>query len=474
MNIFWFFAILNAVPVLLVVASTPLKGLSRWVSPDTLVVLMLFAVFSVRPLFSERFRPSAIAGSGFYGLVPSLDGQVAASIVGSVLLWSIAVGALWKSRRRGVAEHGSGTPLHLVASDGFLPGRAVFITVSSLAVYSAALISFMGVQGFLALSRGRSAEATMDFVPELITVIPLAGSIAGAMLILNAGDKEIKPAGWLAVVFCVAASIFAVSQLGTRMYIIPALLIVLTATLMRKPTRVRLWHVAAGGVALIALAVLPYVRSAGSRIAGESLFDALVRSFEEVGPLGAAKSFFTSYDTQMYDYIAILATEYQNGHLEMGWGRGTFVEFLTRPFPSGMAPFSERSSELKIHLFNYSCFGADCPAPNPVLSVGGLLFFDGWYLAVLVGGLLLGAFVRTLAHRWADSRCLSPANNLVTAVCASYAMIAVRTDTVFAVWWCIYTLAVAAVVVLAMSPKSTGPPGGRFVTKPLLQQSGGH
>ena len=421
-------------------------------------MIILYAVFAVRPLFVERFRPSAISGSGFYGLVPSLEGQITASVVGSVLLWSIAVGALWQTQRykrhdqlRGGAQPAD-DPAANVQTD-FQPGRAVLITVTSLALYAAVLIAIMGFSGFLALSGGRSAEAAMDFVPELITVIPLAGSIASAVLILSAGANRIGLSGWLAIGFCAAASVVTVSQLGTRRYIIPALLIVVTALLMRRPTRVRIWHLALGALALIALAVLPYVRSAGSRVAGESLLDALIRSIDETGPFGAGASFFTSYDTQMYDYIAVLASEFQNGNLQLGWGRGTIIEFIARPFPSSMTPFLERSSEFKIHLFNYSCFGADCPAPNPVLSVGGMLFFDGWYIAVLIGGLVLGLIVRALAHRWAMASSLTAAQNIFTAVCASYAMIAVRTDTVFAIWWCIYTLVIAWLVLSAMGKR---------------------
>ncbi|MCH9732786.1 MAG: hypothetical protein K0U84_24510, partial [Actinomycetia bacterium] len=179
---------------------------------------------------------------------------------------------------------------------------------------------------------------------------------------------------------------------------------------------------------------------------GENLLEATIRIVRDFGPRDLAASFFMSYDTQMYDYIAVLAPSLEDGRIKLGLGSGTLVEFLAHPFPANLTPFVERSSELKVHVFNYVCNGCY----NPVISVAGTLFFDWWYPGVLFGGIVAGLALRTLSYRWSRAAIMSPSQNLVTAVISSYAMIAARTDTVYAIWWCIYSLIIAIAVLGAL------------------------
>lgn len=458
MNSFVLFAFFDALPVALVIFINPLKGLARWLSPDTLVVLMLYAIFGVRPLFSNRFRSAARRGEGIYGLVPSLDGQITASVVGMVLLWAIAVGAVAHSqwRKRKVQSAGNRVTVNIAACVTFesrsRSGRAVLITISSLAFFVAALTLIKGFNYLFAMAGGRSNDASTAGVPEFLMVLPLAGSIAAAATVLTARNQALTAIDWLSVAFCTLASLLGVSQLGFRRLIIPALLIVITALLMRTPTRVRVWHLAVGILGLVALAVIPYVRVAGSRQAGENMLDALIRAAKDFGAQGSGFNFFTSYDTEMYDYIAMLSWELDAGRIQLGWGKGTFVDFLARPFPAGFTPFtSTRSDDLTAHVYNYSCYqSATCDAPNPVLSVGGVLYFDWGFAGVLIGGIVVGFLVRAGADRWSRSAEFTVSQNLITAVVASHAMIAVRTDTMAALWWIIYAAVIARVIVAAM------------------------
>jgi len=456
MNVFWLIALVNLVPVAAVVATSPLRGLSRVLAPDTLVVGMLYAIFAIRPLFTDRFQASRFEYSGFYRFVPTYDGQLTASLVGILLLWSIGIGALWCSHWRklpaGPTTAGPEDRRTRQGTDAAdLPHvRAVAVTLAALALYFALIVSFMGLARALAMSEGRSDYVSSGAfgLPAIVYVIPLTGSIAAATLILMARSHPIGFPAWLSILFCTALSLVSVSQLGNRRFMIPAVLIVVGAFLMQKPIRLRLWHAVAGLLAIIFLAVVPYVRKAGSR-PGENLGEAMVRYIGDNGFVVLLRNMFTTYDTEMYDYIAVVAPRLENGRENYGFGSGTVLEFFLHPLPQNMFNFNERSSEVRSYLFNYGC-GVTCDLPNPVSSLGGVLFFDGWYVGVIVGGALAGVLVRVIAMRWSRAATSSVAQNMVTAISASFMAIAVRTETVGILWLCIYSLMIGFLVLAVM------------------------
>lgn len=445
MSSFWAFFLIDAIPIIFVIASCPLKGLSRLLAPDTLVVIVLFSVFAVRPLFLNRL---------FYGLMPTHDGEIVASVVGTLLLWSIAIGVYLSSHRyvnaRASESYTTASKVEPANHDSYPSAvRAVLITIVALVFYFGAQVAFFGLSAVTGMAAGRTATAVG--VPEVIVSIPLAGSIASAALILSRMSRNIFLSEWLAIGFCSSASLIATSLGGDRRYMIPAILIVVIALLMRRPLRIRLWHLPMGLLALSFLAALPNIRSAGARKGGEGLVGAFIRSFSESGGLrGLGQAFFVSYDTEMYDFTALLAEELDAGRLQLGLGSGTIIEFISHPFPKNITPFVERTLVLKEALFNYGCIGGSCKTPFPVLSAGGTLFLDGWYLGVVIGGVALGFGSRRLSQRWARAAKLSIPQNLVTAICSSYALIAARTDTIYAIWWCIYALIIAAVIVVVL------------------------
>lgn len=457
MNIYWMFALADLVPVVLIIATTPLRGLSRVLAPDTQVAVMLFAIFAIRPLFTNRFEASKSIYSGFYGFVPTRDEQIAASIVGVLLLWSIAVGAVWFSQwrkwspLRNLTEETERRP-----PDGstHLPyARAVFIALGGLSLYLLALIYYRGLGTVLAMPRGRNAEVAPQGVPEILDVFPLAGSLAAATLILMAQSRPIPVRARIAVFLCTSFSVVAVSQLGNRRFMIPAVMIVLTALLMRKMAPLRLWHAFAGVVLLAVFAVVPFVRSEGNR-PGENLAEAIVRYLGDFGFIAVFRNIFTTYDTEMYDYIAVVSSRLESGRADFGWGRGIFVEFLTHPLPFSMMGYTERSNEVRSYLFSFNC-GSDCRLPLPVPSVGGVLYFDAWYFGVVIGGLIVGMAVRALALRWHRASVSTVMQNVVTAVCVSFSAIAARTETITALWLCIYTLMVAYPVLVVIGARTS-------------------
>jgi len=466
MNVFWLIALVNLVPVAIVIATSPLRGLSRVLSPDTQLIAVFYAIFSIRPLFGDRFQSSRSSYSGFYGFVPTYQGQMTASLVGMSLLWSTAIGAFFYTLYRN--DRTEATPFTVSSVVDPSPDRecpqklphvrALVGTSAALAIYFLTLVIYLGVGRVLAMTRGRSAESAPKGVPEIVGVLPLAGSIAAATLILMARSRPIGIGAWFSITACTALSLITVSQLGTRRFMIPSLLIVITALLMRKPVRLRLRHMVLGVMAVAVFAVVPYVRSEGNR-QGKNLAQAIVRYFEDVGLLGSLRNIFTTYDTEMYDYIAVIAPRLSTGRADYGWGKGTLIEFLTHPLPANILESVERSNEVRGYLFNYSC-GIGCGLPFPVPSWGGVLYFDGWYFGVVVGGILGGVVVRWLAMRWSHAPSSTVAQNVMTAICVSYVGVAARTETITALWLCIYSAAVGVVVIVVMGAR-TGESGAR-------------
>jgi hypothetical protein len=455
MSPFWLIALVNLVPVAIVIASCPLRGLSRVLAPDTQLVAVLYAIFAIRPLFSQRFQASeSNLYRGFYGLLPTYEGQMTASLVGMLLLWSIAIGAFFRSQWRNGADpryyrSPALNPLLVNANMASLPHvRALICAVAAIVLYFATLVTLLGVARVLAMSRGRSAASAPQGLPEIVGILPLAGSIAAATIILMARGRPIGFSTWLSISACTALSLVAVSQLGNRRFMIPSLLIVGTALLMRKPARIRLWHAAVGLLTLLIFAVVPYVRSEGNRN-GLSFPQAIARYVGETGFSGTIRNIFTTYDTEMYDYIAVVAPRLASGRADYGYGAGTILEFLTRPLPASLLENAERSNKIREYVFNYDC-GISCGLPFPVPSLGGVLYFDGWYIGVVLGGILAGIATRALAYRWSHAATSTVAQNVFTAVFSSYVGIAARTETVYALWQAIYTAMIAAVVLLVL------------------------
>jgi hypothetical protein len=234
-----------------------------------------------------------------------------------------------------------------------------------------------------------------------------------------------------------------VSALGTRRFMIPAVLMPISAALIRRSARLRLWHLAIGFVGLLFVAIVPMVRSAGARLPGENLLTASFRYASERGIEGILEPIFASYDTEMLDYIALVSSRIHAGWLSFGLGRGTLLEFILRPVPASMLGQTPWSDKVLINLWG----GTGCGHPYcPVASVAGVTYFDGGFPLVIVGSFAFGFVVRWLATRWVYNRHLGDFRATVVAIASSFALVAARTNTVHATWWCIYTLIIAGAI----------------------------
>lgn len=441
------FAVCGVCAVYLI-ASTPVTGLGRYLAPDSVAGLTLFAIFGLRPLFTDRFSDRTL-----YGYIPTDAGQQTAMIVGMVGMVALAFGALCATRARSRPRPASPTKPHWELN--MKSSHVIFFTLGSSLLYLAGFAAIAGVQSLQALSGGRSENVHLEGVPEALLILPMAGPIVVALFLAFRRGKPISRSEVLVLVAAVATSLIQLSQLGNRRFIIPALLIPAIAALMRRPTRVRVWHVAFAFITFAFAAIVPMVRSAGARSAGENLLSASFRYFGDVGLSGTFRPVLASYDTEMFDFIALFASPSSLPFGDFGYGRGTVLEFFTRPLPSAWVPNGPFSDLILSMKWRGGCAEGVCP----VASLPGVLYFDGGLLLVGLGCLLAGVFLRRLATAWRDNAALPPLRTACVAIASGFALVATRTNTVHAAWWVIYALLIAAVVywLLARRPPKLSP-----------------
>lgn len=422
-----------------IAATTPVKGLGRFLAPDTTSAAMLFAIFGIRPLFGDRFE-----GEPWYGMyMPTQEGENIAILVGMMAALGIAIGATCMNGRATKAKkRNMKSPIRTPAPIRFGTKDVLIATFTAAAVYIGLLVAMAGVQILGQLRQGRSAELAIGGIPEIVMIIPMTGSISTAVFLLASRKRRILIPEVIILVIAIFISILLVSQLGNRRFIIPAVLIPVIAALIRRPSRVRPWHLIAATISVLMLAIIPMVRAAGARHPDETMLGAAWRYLQKEGLSGTIKPVFVSYDTEMFDYIAILAPKLsQEG---FGWGRGILLEFISRPAPGGMTTATSWSDALLTKLFGGGCGDPFCPVP----SFPGVLYFDGGLVAVALGSLIMGALLRLLAIAWQYNANLSFTRLMTVVIASAFALIAMRTNTVHAAWWCIYAIGISYAVYL--------------------------
>lgn len=449
----WLALAVALLAVVTVVATCPVEGVGRFIAPDSLAVFVLAAIFGIRPVLKATMA-STIQASGklpwhLYGHPISQDGWDTAVWVGIVALLAYTVGAT------GLTCSGVRGSRRLTQRDirrrtrqgdqwSFGAMACVVTALAGTGLYFGVIAVLAGSQAVVTLFGGRSADTTLPGLPEAVAIAGLSGSLAAAILMISRRERKLLPPHWAAIAFAILLSVIQVSLGGNRRFLIPAVLIPMIAWLIRRPRRITLPWVAVGIAGGVFLSVVPMVRSAGARLPGENLFTASWRYVAEEGVLGSLLPVFTSYDTEMIDYIAVVAPTL-GGSQPLGWGRGTVLEFLTRPAPSG-ALSGEVSGQSFSDTVLTSVWGGGCAdAVCPVASVAGVSYFDGGMVGVVIGCLLFGAALRCLSSLWNRAEELTDSAVLAVVVLSSFGLIAARTNTVHATWWALYALIIALV-----------------------------
>lgn len=475
----WLALIVAVLCVTAVIATCPVQGVGRFLAPETLAVLVLSFIFGARPVFKATM-PDAIEASGrdpwylYEQPITPLGWDIALWVgICALVTFTLGVVVLSFARRPGrplARDTGPWSAQERVDTWSFGATACLVTAVGGTVINFGAIAAIAGPQTVLTMFGGRSAESTVPGLPEAVVIAGMSGSLAAAVLLISKRNTALLPAQWAAVVFSVALSVFQVSLGGNRRFLIPALLIPIIAFLVRKPQRVTLPWVVAAGIGAVFLAVVPMVRSAGARLPGENLFSASWRYITEEGPLASVLPVFTSYDTEMIDYIAVIAPRL-GGDQPWGWGRGTLLEFLEHPLPSGGLDGSTTTQVFSDEVLSGVWGGGCAEAVCPVSSVAGVSYFDGGFLGVAIGCFLFGAVLRLLSNLWSRADELSDSTVVVVVVLSAFALVAARTNTVHATWWAMYAVGFALVPfwvlrsrVQALSiPAAWNSKGGRHV-----------
>lgn len=361
------------------------------ISPFSVTILMLVAIFGVRPLVIDYS-----AGPRLYKYATN-DGVAEATIVGLIAILSVICGyylsrnwsspgpSKYRSKRRNqsLADRLSSTSIEAVF---YGCSTFVLLWVALMAIRGGGLDALVGMAG----GRSSASSRVVENLPLVIYCLPAASTLTAASWRLvrerraeNLATNE-KIAYWAIVLI----SLFPPLMLGNRRFILPcaiAAVIAANADSSRWNKRIRVHQIILASVMFTVLAIVPFVRSAGSRTQGDSLFEALFSFIETEGIRGVMTNFFTSYDTEMLDYIAYVAPRLGT-EIPYGLGRGTVEDILLSVIPSRISNTTSWSNEILISLFGQPCGSGICPVP----SFAGTAFFDFSYLGVVALGVIVG------------------------------------------------------------------------------------
>ncbi len=382
------------VPVItIVIACVGLVAVSglrrgRLVSPMSVTLLMLLAIFGIRPVMMvgyDRFN--------FYGGNNIESGFEIAAWVGLLSVGFVLFGYFFgrlTGKSQGSESVSTAAPGRPAAEIGITPAAAVSAAI--LLAWLFLMAATGGGFGYLVVlfeGRGAGGEAALAGVPAIVPALPVvAGLVLAYARITVQRLRRLTVKESILYWLMIAVTIVPPSALGSRRFLLPSLLAAVLGALPPQWFKLVTWRMVAFAVAgFLALSIIPFVRSSGSRQRNADLLGAMGDYFGEQGVGGTLENFFLSYDTEMFNYVAFLARRL-GGTIEYGLGRGTVIEALVSPLPAalskGLGP--RWSDEILIQAFGGACGVSYCPVP----SVSGVLFYDLGLPGVIVGMTLLG------------------------------------------------------------------------------------
>jgi hypothetical protein len=405
----------------------------RLISPFSVTILLLVAIYGVRPLMMV-----AASRYNFYGF-DVMTGFHTATIIGFVSVLSLGVGYLygsmlpgnkWGSRRAGLEPGEAAAPMIVPMSEKE-PAVAALAALSLLTLWIVAMSVLGGGLSYIfVLFAGRSSTNSETFlnVPALVPALPVVAALTIALTRFRFERWRVyswqqSVIYWIVIALCVVPP----SALGTRRFLIPSVVAALLGA--SGPNWIKLlklrWLLFAA-VGFIALAIIPFVRSSGSRTGDTSLVGAMREYFDAEGVQGILNSFFLSYDTEMFNYVSYLAPRLGNT-LEYGFGRGTIGEAFLAPVPAGLLPFPTWSNQLLIQAFGGTCAQNVCPVP----SVVGTLYYDLAFPGIVIGMLLIGMLCSRFEKSLFESRGYGTA---VLLLLGGFATVIVRGNPISQLW----------------------------------------
>ena len=352
------------------------------ISPFSTCLVLLTAIYGIRPLFmlaSDQFS--------FYGLTISPEGFDQAALIGLLGVTSLCLGYLGhRKMTRPVA------PRPLVEDRGGI-GLTVVAAVAVLVAWFVVTAFIGGGADFVADTfdgRGNSSNRCgVHRCPAVASALPVvAGLLVAVRRIVIERTPPVAVPRECPVLVSRRSSDHSAISLGGRRFLIPTVIAALTGVCARN------WRTAVGvgmGLTSIAIAfalmVVPFVRSAGSRVGeNKDLIGAMGDHVGSTGIGGVVSDFFLSYDTEMFSYVAYVSPLIDSGMMPLGYGRGTALEMALAILPSSMLPTQTWSNSMLDSIFGRTCAEGVCPVP----SAFGTLYFDLWFPGLVLGCILIG------------------------------------------------------------------------------------
>lgn len=414
--------IITVISGVIILGATTRMQIGRLISPFSMTLLMLLAIYGIRPLLMET-REHFL----FYGVDIS-SGTEAASVIGLFSVLGVTFGYLIAPRRNKVQKAQVQRSVH--AYNGW--NLSVVVSVLVLLLWLGVTVSYGGGLSYLAqMFNGRSSELSQTYsnLPAVVFALPVVACIIVAISRIRYEKIRRFSAGknflyWLVVIMCLIPP----SALGNRRFMIPSLVAALVGAFATKwHKRIRPRTIVISISIFLIFAIFPFVRSEGSRTGSKDLLGAMFDYFWSEGFRGTLEGFFLSYDTEMYNYVSYLSPRLGET-IPYGLGRGTFGEALLAPFPTALLEVDKWSDVLLTKIFGGSCAERFCPVP----SLPGTLLYDFGVVGVLVGmvlvGVLFARFESDFLSAWGTLK-------LTTLVCfAAFTPVIIRGNPVSQLW----------------------------------------
>ncbi|MDD7930678.1 O-antigen polymerase [Microbacterium thalli] len=408
------------------------------VSPMSVTLLMLTAIFGVRPIMMvahDRYN--------FYGGNTVRNGFETAAWVGllsvAFLLFGYFMGRITMSRRqRDTVSPPGGAPRLALT----IPTAAVF-SVGVLLAWLVLMAATGGGFAYVLLmfqGRGAGSETALAGMPAVVPALPvIAGLLMAFARITTQRTRRIRPGENLAYWIVIVLTIIPPSALGSRRFLLPSALAAVLGALPPQWYRLITWRMVTLALAgFLALSIIPFVRSSGSRTGRTDLLGAMGDYFGTQGLGGTLENFFLSYDTEMFSYIAFLSTRL-GATIEYGLGRGTIGEALVTPAPSAFSLGERWSNEILIQAFGGPCGVSYCPVP----STSGIFFYDFGLPGVVLGMILVGILLSRFEENFLRAEGVSL---LALLTLAAFVPQVVRGNSIAQLWIAAQVIIVLVVV----------------------------
>lgn len=365
--------------------------LGRMLSPISIVLLVHVSIFAVRPLYMIDRNSFVLYG------VNVRPGFNAATLAGLVAAISLIVGyltALSVTNKSRSADYRASFLTSRPAETTPEQRVAVLRQCCAFAVAWTAL--WLGLQIFLGggvdylqvLFAGRNSvnEEIQSGVPNVVGALPMVGALAVCLSRVRCGDAPLGARTnlyfWIAIAICVIPP----TALGARRFLIPTLIAVaISLAVPRWRSIIPPRFLIVGVCVLVVLMVIPFVRSEGSRTQSASFAGATIDYLVNEGLSAPIEQYFTSYDTEMLNYIA-LGEVARDGTFPYGYGRATIGEFFVTALPQSTTPLNAFSDDFLLYNYGGKCGQPYCPVPSFV----GLLMADLDLVGVVIGMTILG------------------------------------------------------------------------------------